>query len=84
MYSKSDIVFKKLFDSLKSGYQNNLESSMEGSKIYFWFSSIGALQMSSSNFRCDSSYIDSPDEMKKKKATISPKNEDHKCFQYIR
>ena len=28
------------------------------------------------------SYIHSPDGRKKKKATINPKNEDDKCFQY--
>ena len=28
------------------------------------------------------SYIDSPDWIKKKKATINPKNTDDKCFQY--
>ena len=34
------------------------------------------------NFRCGGSYIDPPEWMKKKKATINPKNEDNKCFQY--
>ena len=34
------------------------------------------------NFRCSGSYIDSPDWMKKKKATINPKNKEDKCFQY--
>ena len=30
----------------------------------------------------DGSYIDSPKWLKKKKATINPKNNDDKCFQY--
>ena len=34
------------------------------------------------NFMCGGSYIDSPDWIKKKKATINPKNTDGKCFQY--
>ena len=34
-------------------------------------------------FRCGGSYIDSPDWIKKKKATINPKNTDDKCFQYV-
>ena len=34
------------------------------------------------NFRRGGSYIDSPDWIKKKKATINPKNTDDKCFQY--
>ena len=32
------------------------------------------------NFKCGGSYIDSPDWIKKKKATINPKNTDDKCF----
>ena len=28
------------------------------------------------------SYVDSPESLKKKKATINPKNNDEKCFQY--
>ena len=34
------------------------------------------------NFRCGGSYIDSPDWIKNKIATINPKNEDDKYFQY--
>ena len=34
------------------------------------------------NFKRGSSYIDSPDWIKKKKATIKPKNEDDECFKY--
>ena len=29
------------------------------------------------------SYIDSPKWLKDKKSTINPKNNDHKCFQYV-
>ena len=34
------------------------------------------------NFRYGGSYIDSPDWIKKKKATINSKNKDDKCFKY--
>ena len=34
------------------------------------------------NFIRAGSYIDSPDWIKKKKATINPKNTDDQCFQY--
>ena len=34
------------------------------------------------NFRCGGSYIDSPDWIKKKKATTNLKNTDDKCFQH--
>ena len=35
------------------------------------------------NFGRGGLYIDSPDWIKKKKATINPKNEDGKCFLYV-
>ena len=34
------------------------------------------------NIKRGSSYIDSPDQKKKRKATINPKNTNDKCFQY--
>ena len=34
------------------------------------------------NFKRNGSYIDSPDWIKRKKATLNPKNKDDKCFQY--
>ena len=34
------------------------------------------------NFKRGGAYIDSPDWIKNKKATINSKNEDDKCFQY--
>ena len=33
--------------------------------------------------RCGGLYIDSPDWIKKKKATINLKNKDDACFQYV-
>ena len=35
------------------------------------------------NFRRGHSYIISPNWIKKKKATINPKNKDGKCFKYV-
>ena len=32
------------------------------------------------NFKCSGSYIDHPNRIKTKKATINPANEDDKCF----
>ena len=34
------------------------------------------------SFKSDGSYIDSPDWIKKKKATINLKNKNDKCFKY--
>ena len=35
------------------------------------------------NFKRGGSYIDSPDWIAKKKATVNPKYTDDKCFQYV-
>ena len=59
-----------------------LETSMRGSD--FTFNSIQLLHYKcyKISFKRGGSYIDFPDWMDKKKATINPKNEDDKCFQY--
>ena len=63
-------------------YQMGLETLMKGSD--FVFLSIDGLHYKCHGIRLNRgrSYIDSPDWMKNKKATINPKNNDGKCFQY--
>ena len=60
----------------------NLETSMEGSD--FVFDSVQLLYYKCHwiNLRRGGSYVDHPEWIKKKKATINPKNKDDKCFQY--
>ena len=63
-------------------YQEGLEESMRGSE--FIFDSVDTLYYKLNKVslsRCGS-YIDSPEWLKNKKATINPKNNDDKCFQY--
>ena len=91
MHSKSDNieimisdeaneVIKELFDSLKNRYQNNLES-MKGSEFVFDYVHL-------MYYKCHKNpnlggYVDSPDWIKNKRATINPINKkDDKCFQY--
>ena len=61
-------------------YQRNLETSMKGD---FIFDSVQLIHYKCHkvNFKWGGSYINSPDWIKKKKATINPKNTDDKCFQ---
>ena len=75
-------VIDKLFKSVRSIYQENLETSMKES--YFIFDSVQLLyhKYHKVNFDRGDSYIDSPNWIKKKKATINPKNRDDECFQY--
>ena len=81
-YSDANDVIEKLFKSLRSKYQDNLETSMKGSDFNFDSVQFKYYKCDKVNFKRDGSYIDSPDWIKKKKATINPKNIDDKCFQY--
>ena len=81
-HNDANDVIDKLFKSLRSIYQENLETSMK--ENYFIFDSVQLLyhKYHKVNFDRGDSYIDSPDWIKKKKATINPKNRDDECFQY--
>ena len=79
---EADEVIKELFDSLKNRYQNNLES-MKGSEFVFDYVQLLYYKCHKINPNRGGSYIDSPDWIKNKKATINPINKkDNECFQY--
>ena len=80
--NEADEVIKKRFDSLKNRHQNNLES-MKGSDFVFDYVHLLYYKGHKINMNRGGSYIDSPDWIKNKKATINPINKkDNKCFQY--
>ena len=77
-------VIKKLFDSLKNRYQNNLQP-MKGSEFLFDYVHLLYYKCYKINPNRDGSYMDSPDWIKIKKATINPINKkDNKGFQQQR
>ena len=79
---EADEVIKELFDSLKNGYQNNLESR-KGSEFVFNYVYLMYYKCHKINPNRCGSYVDSPDWIKKKKATLNPINKkNNKCFQY--
>ena len=78
--NETDDIVKNLFKSLFQKYQEGLEKSVTGSE--FIFDSIGLLYYKQISLNRGGSYIDSPEWLKNKKATINPKNNDDKCFQY--
>ena len=82
MGDETDEIIKELFESLLQRYQEGLEESMKGS--VFVFDSIDLLKykLSKIGLNRGGSYVDSPKWLKNKKATINPKNNDDKCFQY--
>ena len=81
-YKDTNEVVEELFDSLRLRYQGILETSMEGSEFTFDLVQMLFCKCHKVNFRRCGSYIDSPGCIKKKKATINPKNKDPKCSQY--
>ena len=82
-YDNANEVVDELFDSLLSRYLVGLETSMREREWFnFWFSSTIVLQCHKIIFKRGGSYIDSLDWIKNKKATINPKNDGDKCFQY--
>ena len=68
--------------TLRSRYQGNLETSMRGNDSIFDSVQLMYYKCHKVDFMRGGSYIDSPDWIKKKKATVNPKNTDDKCFQY--
>ena len=76
------MLLKNSFMLLHSRYQENLETSMKGSDFIFNSVHLMYYKCHKVNIKQGGSYIDSPDWIKKKKATINLKNTDDKCFQY--
>ena len=73
---EADEDIKKLFDSLKNRYLDNLES-MKGIDFVFDYVHLLYYKCHKINPNCGRSYIDSPNCIKNKKATINPINK--KC-----
>ena len=82
MGSETDEIIEGLFRSLLQRYQEGLQESMRGSE--FIIDSVNALyyDLNKISLSRGGSHIDSPEWLKNKKATINPKNNDDKCFQY--
>ena len=82
MCNEVDDIIKELFESFKKRYQQGLETKIKGSQ--FIFESVYLLYYSLQEISLNrgGSYIDSPEWLKNKKATINPKIEDNECFKY--
>ena len=80
--NEMDEIIEDLFDSFLQRYQKTLEESLRGSK--FVFDSVDSLynKLHKKSLYRGGSYINSPQWLKNKKATINPKDNDDKCFQY--
>ena len=81
--SETREIIEELFKSLLQRYQEGLKESTKGSQ--FIFDSVNILHyhlQKTSLKRIGSSYIDSPEWLKNKKATKNPENNDDSYFQY--
>ena len=77
---EADEVIEKLFKSLKTGFQNNLES-MKHSEFVFNYGHSLYYKCHKTNPICVGLYINYPDWIKKKKPTTNCINKkDKKCF----
>ena len=82
MGSETDEIIEELFKSLLQRYQEGLEESMRGSEFIFDHVDSLYYNLNKKNLSRGGSYTDSPEWLKNQKATINPKNNDDKCFQY--
>ena len=82
MDRETDEIIEELFESFLQKYQEGLEESMRGRE--FAYDSVDALyyNLNKVSLSRGGSYVGSPKWLKDKKATINPKNNDGKCFQY--
>ena len=82
MGSETDEIIDGLFESLLERYQEGLEESIRGSE--FIFDSVDELyyDLNKISLSRSGSNMDSPEWLKDKTATVNPKNNDDKCFQY--
>ena len=69
-------VVDELIDSINSRYQGNLEKSIKESQLIFVLAQLMYYKCHRVNFRRSGSYIGSAECIKKKKATMNPKNKD--------
>ena len=75
-YNDANEAVNELFEPLRSKYRDKLETSMKGRD--FIYDSVQLMyckvKCSKVNFKRGGSYVDSPNWIKNKKATLKPKN----------
>ena len=82
MGSETDEIIEELFKSLLKKYQEGLEESMKGSEFTLDIVDVLYYDLNKISLSRGGSYIDSSEWLKNKKATINPKSNYDKCFQF--
>ena len=78
----NDEIIEDRFKSFLQKHEENLQNKMRRSDFEFDGVNFLYYDFNEINLNRGESYIDSPKWLKDKKSTISPKNNDDKCFQY--
>ena len=83
MGSNTDEVIDRLFNSMLQRFKEANETSFERGSEFF-FENVDSLYyyFQKTDINRSGSYVDSPDLLKHKKATINLKNKDNECFKY--
>ena len=82
MGNETDEVVKEFFEALLQKYQEGLEEKMRGIEFVFDNTDLLNYNLHEIGLNGGGSNLDSPKWLKNQKATINPKNNDDKCFQY--
>ena len=82
MSNETNKIIKELCKSVLQKDQEGLEESTKGSDFVFDGVDLLLYKLYKTCLNRGGLYIDSPEWLKNKKATINPKNKDDKCFQY--
>ena len=80
--NETNKIIGELFDSLLERFQEKLEQSMSRNKVVFDSVDLMYYKCHKISLNRSGSYIDFPEWLKNKKATINSKNNDDKRFQY--
>ena len=80
--TETNNIINELFKSFFKRYQEGLETKMKGSNFVFKSVDLLYYRLHKISLNRSGSYIDSPDWIKNKKATINPKTKDNEWFKY--
>ena len=80
--NETDEIIEELFECLLQNYQKNLVEPMRGSEFVPDSIDLLPYHLQKVGLKRGGSYIDSPEWLKNKNATINPQNNDDNCFQY--
>ena len=80
--NETDDIIKRLINSFLNNYQKEEIILRNGSNFVFESVDLLSYHIHKTSLKRGSSYIKSPEWILNKKATINPKNEDNRCFEY--